>query len=69
MKYLLIKRARYSMDYEIREFATLAEIHAEILQHGIEDAIVAQRLGVEIAMCEWSAPAALLAAEAESIAA
>ncbi len=58
MKYLLIKKARYSLGYELEEFASAEQLAEKLLAHGLgEDAIIAQRIGIEMQVCEWRKPA------------
>ena len=56
MKYLFVTKNRYSFGYEITEFATAEELTAHVEQHGAKDAIIAQRVGLQLQVCEWQAP-------------
>ena len=56
MKYLFITPYKYGLGHEIKEFETAAELTAHIEMHGAKDAIVAQRVGLQLQVCEWQAP-------------
>ncbi len=57
MKYLLITRSRYSLDYQVEEFDNTEKLTAKLLEDGVgEDAIIAQRLGIQLQICEWAKP-------------
>lgn len=56
MKYLFITPYKYGSGYEIAEFATSQELTAHIEKHGTKDAILAQRVGLQLQVCEWQAP-------------
>ena len=55
MKYLFITRKWASLGYEIQEFATAEELTAHVAEHGAKDAILAERVGVELKVCDWQA--------------
>lgn len=56
MKYLFLTRSKWSLGYEIQEFATSQELAAHVEQHGAKDAIVAQRIGLKLEVCDWQPP-------------
>ena len=57
MKYLIITSYRYSGDYgRIRELETAAEVSTYLEENGTKDVVIAQRLGVKIDLCAWTAP-------------
>jgi len=59
MKYLLLKKSRYSLGYELQEFDTPQELTTTLMEDGLsEDVIVAQRVGVQMQICEWAKPEA-----------
>lgn len=63
MKYLLFKPFRWSIGYDLKEFASEAELAAHILKEGFDPtSIVAKRVSVELNLCEWK-PAAERASE------
>lgn len=53
MKYLFITRKWASLGYEITEFETAEALTAYVEQHGAKDAILAQRIGVQLQVCQW----------------
>ncbi len=56
MKYLVIEQERYSLYCRIREFDTAEELERHVMQTGIKDVILAQRIGLEINVCNWNKP-------------
>ena len=54
MKYLFLTPTyKYSLNYEIREFASAEELVAHAELHGTRDAIVATRVGLKLQVCDW----------------
>lgn len=54
MKYLLLKRRPWSIAYELTEFATEAELIAEVQKEGPNSSvIVATRAKLEMRLGEW----------------
>lgn len=57
MKYLVLRPHRWRIDgFEVKEFATEAEVAQDMQEHGAKDAVVARRLDVRIQLCDWEAP-------------
>ena len=56
MKYLLITPCRYSLGFDVLEFATDRELLTHIEANGIQNAMLAQRLGVQLQVCDWPVP-------------
>lgn len=59
MKYLLFTRQyAWQTEYRLQQFDTPAELTQALRDAGFpKDAIMAQRIGVQISVCEWTAPA------------
>lgn len=69
MKYLIIQKPRWSTNYVIEEFATKAALAAHLLSTDTlaKDAIVAERLAVNISFGEYIAPVEVPEVEAPAI--
>lgn len=59
MKYLLItKKYGWQSEFQVQECNTPEELTAAYLKAGSpQDAIVAQRMGIQTSLVEWTAPA------------
>lgn len=60
MKYLLLKKQYSWQDsYQLQEFDTQAELIRHLMEEGVRDnVIVAERVGLQLQVCEWTKPAA-----------
>jgi hypothetical protein len=59
MKYLILTPRHYGSGHDVEEFETPAELTAHLLANALPtDVIVAQRLGLNLQICDWTAPAA-----------
>lgn len=69
MKYLLLNKSYSWQDsYELKEFASQAELTKHLTKEGIpENAIVAQRVGLQLQICEWAKPETDTADGADSL--
>jgi hypothetical protein len=59
MKYLLIQKRAWSVGYELAEFESAEALTAHLLSTDAlaKDVIVAQRLGIQMQLCEYVPPA------------